>query len=437
MAVWLPDAAFFVAGLVFLYRMEKPGDRDVMSSLQSLFAPLVRWFLRAGKKTEGRPRAAGWRLPLVPQLVDTYVLSNFLFYIAIVLASLVSMILVYNFFELMGDSIHNKISLAKMFEYLFFLTPEEIYEQLPISILVGVLINLGVLSKNNEITAFKACGISLYRLAAPILVGSTLFSGALFAFDYLYVPAANLRQEALRDLIKGRTSSRQRPDRKWMMGYNNRIYFYRYFDTTEGAMNDVYVFDLEPGTFRLQREIIAARATWSQLSNTWVFENGWSCTFTGSNCTQYRSFRANAPANVQNIRATTFPDLTESPRYFLKETLQDKQMNFLQLDTYMSDLSHRGIPTTKLQVQFYRKFSLPLFGLIMAALAVPFGFMVGNRGAMTAIGVSLGIALGYQAVNTLFEKLGNVNQLPPTMAAWSPDVVFGLVGLYFLLRMRS
>ncbi|HEV2444701.1 MAG TPA: LptF/LptG family permease [Candidatus Sulfopaludibacter sp.] len=437
MAVWLPDAAFFVAGVIFLYRMEKPGDRDVLASMQALLAPLARLFRRAGRKAEERPGGAAWRLPLLPQIVDTYVLSNFLFYIGIVLASLVSMILVYNFFELMGDSIHNKIPLSKMFQYLFFLTPEEIYEQLPISILVGVLINLGVLSKNNEITAFKACGVSLYRLAAPILLGSTLFSGALFGFDYLYVPAANLRQEALRDLIKGRTSSRQRPDRKWMMGYNNRIYFYRYFDTIERAMNDVYVFELEPGTFRLQREIIAARATWSPLLNTWIFENGWSCTFTGPNCTQYRSFKLDAPANVQNIQATTFPELTETPEYFLKEMFQDKQMNFLQLETYMNDLAHRGIPTTKLQVQFYRKFALPLFGLIMAALAVPFGFMVGNRGAMTAIGVSLGIALVYQALNTLFEKLGNVNQLPPSMAAWSPDVVFGLVGLYFLLRMRS
>jgi LPS export ABC transporter permease LptG/LPS export ABC transporter permease LptF len=436
-AVWLPDAAFFIAGVVFLYRMELPGDRDVLAGLQRLMAPLGRWFRRGARPAEERPAIGGWHLALLPQIVDTYVLGNFVFYIVVVLASLVSMILVYNFFELMGDSIHNKISMAKMFEYLFFLTPEEIYEQLPISILVGVLINLGVLSKNNEITAFKACGVSLYRLAAPILLGSTLFSGALFAFDYLYVPAANLRQDALRDLIKGRTSSRQRPDRKWMMGENNRIYFYRYLDTVERAMNDVYVFELEPKTFRLQREIIAARAIWSPPLNTWVFENGWSCDFKGPNCAQYRSFKADAPGNVQNIQATTFPELTEAPEYFLKETLQDKQMNFLQLESYMRDLANRGIATTKLQVQFYRKFALPLFGLIMAALAVPFGFMVGSRGAMTAIGVSLGIALSYQAVNTLFEKLGNVNLLPPTMAAWSPDVIFGLVGLYFLLRMRS
>lgn len=434
-AVWLPDAAFFLAGVIFLYRMESPGDRDIMAALQSLFAPLKRWFRRFRGATDEPRRGAGWRLPLLPQIIDTYILSSFLFYIVVVLASLVSMILVWNFFELMGDSIRNKTSLATMFKYLFFLTPEEIYEQLPISILVGVLINLGLLSKNNEITAFKACGVSMYRLAAPVLVGSTLFSGALFGFEYLYVPAANLRQDALRDEIKGRTSSRQRPDRKWMMGYGSRIYFYRYFDTSERAMNDVYVFELEPGTFRLQREIIAARATWSELSKTWVFENGWSCTFTGANCTKYQSFKVDAPPG--SSRATTFPELTEPPDYFLKDTLQDKQMNFLQLDAYMKDLSHRGIPTTKLQVQFYRKFSLPLFGLIMAAIAIPFGFMVGNRGAMTGIGVGLGIAMSYQAVNTLFEKLGNVNLLPAAMAAWSPDVVFALLGLYFLLRMRS
>ena len=70
--------------------------------------------------------------------------------------------------------------------------------------LVAVLVTLGVLSKQNEVTAFKACGVSLHRLAAPILIVSTLFSGALFGFNYSYVPAANRQQDALRDEIKGR-----------------------------------------------------------------------------------------------------------------------------------------------------------------------------------------------------------------------------------------
>ena len=104
------------------------------------------------------------------------------------LASFVMMTEVYNFFELMGDMIRNS-SLGTMFTYLFFLSPYLIYRTLPISILVAVLVTLGVLSKQNEVTAFKACGVSLLppRRAHPDRV-SMLCSGALFAFNYSIRP---------------------------------------------------------------------------------------------------------------------------------------------------------------------------------------------------------------------------------------------------------
>ena len=112
-------------------------------------------------------------------------------------------------------------------------------------------------------------------------------------------------------------------------------------------------------------------------------------------------------------------------------------MNFIELDRYIRDLQQSGFDTMKLQVEFYRKFSVPLFALIMALIAVPFGFMVGNRGAMTGIGVAIAIAIAYWGLSTLFEKSGGVGQLPPAMAAWSPDVIFALAGLYLVLRLRS
>jgi LPS export ABC transporter permease LptG/LPS export ABC transporter permease LptF len=426
-AVWLPDIVFGLAGVVFLFRMEMPGDRDLLGSLQAMFGGLFgKLKLSAGERPEIQ-RLAHWKLPLLPQIVDTYIISGFLFYLVVVLASFVSMTLVYNFFELMGDMVRNKIPLSEMFTYLFFLTPQLVYQTLPISVLVAVLVNFGVLSKQNEITAFRACGVSLHRLAMPILLGSTLFSGGLFAFDFYYVPQANRRQEALRDEIKGRPKQTYlRPDRKWIMGYDSRIYYYRYFDPGEKAMLNVNVFELEPNTYRLTRQVLAERAHWSPSLKTWVFENGWVSNFQGAERTAHKTFQA-----------TTFPELTEPPDYFLKEAVQDKQMNFLQLQRYIADLSQSGFDTVKFQVQLHRKFSTPLFVLIMAMIAVPFGFLVGNRGAMTGIGLSIGIALGYWGIGTLFEKIGDVNQLPPAMAAWSPDVVFSLTGLYLLLRMRS
>ncbi|HWB85046.1 MAG TPA: LptF/LptG family permease [Bryobacteraceae bacterium] len=425
LAVWLPNIAFGLAGLIFLFRMERPGDRDLMGAIQGLFG---RAFgkLESRRRAE-RPRTAGRRLPLVPQLIDTYVLSTFLFYLALWLASFVSLTLIYNFFELMGDMIRNQIPLVTMFTYLFFLTPKLIYEALPFSVLVAVLVTFGVLTKQNEVTAFKACGVSLYRLTLPVLIASTLFSGGLFAFDYYYVPAANRKQDALRDEIKGRaTQTYRNPNQKWIMGTGSRIYYYKYFDPTEATMVGVSVFELNPSSFQITRQIAAERAHWSPSLRTWIFENGWSSDFQGGRRTSY-----------QKYQATAFPELVEAPDYFLKQAVQDQQMNFLDLEHYIRDLQQSGFDTVKLQVQFYRKFSVPLFALIMAMIAAPFSFLVGNRGAMAGIGVSIGIAIAYGATATLFEKIGEVSQLPPAVAAWSPDAVFSLAGLYLILRIRS
>jgi LPS export ABC transporter permease LptG/LPS export ABC transporter permease LptF len=416
-AVWLPDIVFGLAGLIFLARMERPGDRDLMGAIQGLF---TRW------KPE-RPPQPGRRLALLPQIVDTYILSHFLFYFLIWLASLVSMTLIYNFFELIGDMIRNHIPLLKMFTYLFFLSPTLIYTSLPISVLLAVLGAFGVMTKQNEVTAFKACGVSLFRLAMPVFVASVLFSGALFAFDFYYVPGANRKQDALRDEIKGRaTQTYLNPNRKWIWGASSRIFFYKYFDPNEKMMAGVYVFELEPNTFQLTREIAAERAHWNPSLKTWIFENGWNSDFQGTQRLATHTFGGQ-----------TFPELTEDPNYFLKEAFQDKQMNFMQLDRYIRDLQQSGFDTIRLQVQFHRKFSVPIFAMIMALIAVPFAFLVGSRGAMTGIGVSIAIAIVYWGISILFEKIGDVNQLPPAMAAWSPDAVFSLAGLYLLIRMKS
>uniref|UniRef100_Q01UA2 Permease YjgP/YjgQ family protein n=1 Tax=Solibacter usitatus (strain Ellin6076) TaxID=234267 RepID=Q01UA2_SOLUE len=429
-ALWLPNAVFFVVGVIFLARLELPGDKDYFGDLRGRVAVFFR-ALKARVVPEDSAGLGGWRIPLLPQLVDTYILSNFVTYLVLMLASFVSLELIRNFFELINDMLRNNISLKIMFKYLFFLSPQLIYQMLPVSILVAVLAAFGVMSKQNEITAFKACGVSLFRLAAPILVGSVLLSGGLFAFDFYYVANANRIQDALRDQIKGRaTQTYLRPDRTWKMGYDSlRIFNYRYFDNSgeESTMSEASVFELEPKTFRLQRQIFARQAHWNASLKTWVFEDGWTCEYKGPNCDAYARFQA-----------TTFRELTEPPDYFLKEARKDEQMNFLQLDSYIKDLTQSGFEgTSKLQVRFYRKFSLPLFALIMALIAVPFGFLVGSRGAMTGIGISIGIAVAYIALGQLFEKVGDVNLLSPATAAWAPDVVFALAGTYLFLRMKS
>ena len=213
---------FFVAGLIFLHRMEQPGDRDLFGDLRAWLGRLLQ---SIETRVTGKDRHAVSPDGGCPCCRSWWTPTSFrtFFYLVLVLASFVSLTQVYNFFELIGDMLRNNISLLTMFTYLFFLIPQLVYDLLPISVLVAVLVTFGVMSKQNEVTAFKACGVSLFRLAAPVLLVSTLFSGGLFAFDFYYVPGANRKQDALRDEIKGRaTQTYLRPDRKWIMGITPR-----------------------------------------------------------------------------------------------------------------------------------------------------------------------------------------------------------------------
>jgi lipopolysaccharide export LptBFGC system permease protein LptF len=101
-------------------------------------------------------------------------------------------------------------------------------------------------------------------------------------------------------------------------------------------------------------------------------------------------------------------------------------------------LQHSGFDVTSLRVQLQKKFAFPLMTLVMALLAVPFSLRSGRRGgALAGMATAIGIAVVYIVISGLFEAMGNANQLPPTLAAWSPDLLFALTGGYLILKVPT
>lgn len=424
-AVWTPNTVLAAGGLLWLVRLEQPGAgfRERLSALAVAFAGALR---RRRKRRQVAPRIRR-RLPLLPQLLDTYILSSFLAYFGLFLAAFVVMTHAYTFFELLGDILRNKIPMARVAEYHFFLTPKLIYDAAPISVMVATLVTFGVLTKHNEAVAWKACGVSVYRLALPVLLMAAAVSAALFAFDYYYVAQANRRQDAIRNEIKGRPiQTYLRPFTKWIFGQGSHIYHYKYLDPEAAVMVGVSVYELDPETFQLRRHVAAERARWSPSLSTWVFENGW-----------VRDIRGVQDLGFHLFQAATFAELDEPPGYFLKEAKPDSQMNFHELAAYIADLEQSGFDTVRLRVQLHRKFSAPLFALVLAVVSVPFAFLTGSRGVLAGVGASFGLAIAYWATSQLFEGIGNLGQLPPAVAAWAPNVLFALTGLYAMGRMRT
>ncbi len=254
------------------------------------------------------------------------------------------LLLVFTFFELLGDIIRNNAPLVTVGDYLLNLMPSMIYVSAPLGVLIAVLGTFGVLNRTSELTAMKTTGISLYRVVAPVMVIAAILALTLFVFDDLYLPATNRRQEALRMGIKGKPAQTfLRPDRKWIFGEQRpgepgRIYYYRFFDTDRNQFADLTVFEFDPQTFLLTRRIFASTVTWQPALKRWVFENGWQRTFSGDEVKQYQQFEL-----------STFPELREQPEYFKKEVRLAAEMNIRELEHYIRDLQQSGFDVVRLQ----------------------------------------------------------------------------------------
>ena len=435
LGVWMANLLFAAVGGFLLWQMASGGP--VLSAIASLLSrtPKPRLTVKANgahlsellEKLQPRSVRIVSR-GLFPRLLDAYVVREFFWMFVLVLASFVMLMLVFTFFELVGDIVRNHIALATVGAYLFNLAPSMVYTITPLAVLIAALVTFGVLNRNSEIVAMKATGISLYRLVVPIVSISAILAICLFLFDDYYLPSANRRQEALRSTIKGRPPQTfLHPEEKWMFGQSHtgeqgHIFYYQFFDPDNDAFANLSIFEFDPSTFALSRRIFASRVAWNEHTETWRFENGWVRNISGNN-REYTEFKN-----------TTFAEIHEDPGYFKKENWQSQEMNFRQLDSYIRDLRQSGFDTMRLRVALWHKLAYPLIAIVMSVLAIPFALSMGRRGSLSGIAVAISVALAYWVIDGLFGALGNVNYLPAALAAWSPDVLFGLTGGYLLLR---
>jgi len=438
--IWMANVLFAGVGVLLLSQMSTGGAvLAAITSVGNVFKPAAK---EEEEEAEGeaqeaarvrsavKPRHTRGRFPLI---LDEYVLTQFLSTFAMVLISFVMLMLIFTCFELLGDIIRNKTPFVTVAAYLLNLIPSMLYYPItPLSVLIAVLVVFGLMTKSSELTAMKASGVSLYRIVLPIFVIASLMSVSLFAFDQLYIPKANRRQEALRNVIKGRPPQTfMHPGQNWIFGLQEpgqpgRIFYYELFDPSQNSFGNLTIFEFNPGTFSISRRIFASNAHWEPRLHEWIFEHGWDRSFNGDEISSYHRFDVKS-----------FPEIHEQPQYFKKEALLSSEMSFDELTSYIHDLSQSGFDTIRLRVQLNRKLAYPFITLVMAILAVPFALSMGKRGSLLGIAAGIGVAIAYFIVAGTSEAMGNVNLLPAFLAAWAPDVIFGLAGGYLLLRAST
>ena len=431
LGVWLANAALVLPALLFFPGRRAGGGRRWLPAGNGL-SEWVQGLLvaRNGGTQSQEPaaatlrRAAGWRLA---RTLDLYVVRGVLFYTVVLLAGLVVLFSLFTVLEMMDEIAAHKVPWTVVARFLWYLQPQAIYWMAPLAFLLGLLVELALLGKRNELVAMRGAGISLYRVALPVVLTGLGVSACLFALDYYHLPYANQQQEMLRNQIKGRPPQTFVPAaQRWIFGQRLRIYHYAFYDPVEPLLGRVSVLELEPGGFAIGRRIFAQQARWSAPIDTWVFEQGWERVFHQGEAVGYKEFKA-----------ASFAELNESPAYFQKEVRESSLMNFRQLGDYLSDLRQAGFDVTRLAVQWHKKFSFPLVAAVIVLLAFPFGVSGGGRGAVSGLAVGIALGFAYWGLMGFFEAIGNFGLLPPVLAAWGPTLAFALAGVYFTLQVET
>lgn len=436
-ARWIPNFVLGAFGVVALVWRARFAERGFPISLPASFLTLPSRWWRPTPGAEGddqapmpaRPRSRVVlvvRLPRLrlprPGIIDAYIARLYIRVVGISFLALLGLFYIATVIDRAERLFKGQATVEMLFQLLFYNTPQFVYYIIPIAALLSVLVTFGLLARTNELTVMKACGISLYRTAAPVVTLSLLGSLLLFGLEQEILAAANRRAEVLDNTIRGRPTTTFDPlNRRWVIGRDGSIYHYNYFEVQRTALNGLTVFRLDGNNWRLSTQTYAADASF--VGGEWIGVHGWTQDLQ-SQPPRWQTFERRQLA-------------LESPDYFQTEQPAAEMMTVRQLREDIAQLEASGFNVIPAQVELHRKLAFPFVTLVMSMLAVPFGVTTGRRGALYGIGLGIVIALSYWIVFMIFIAIGRAGLLPPALAAWTPNIIVLATAAYLLLRAKT
>jgi LPS export ABC transporter permease LptG/LPS export ABC transporter permease LptF len=359
-----------------------------------------------------------------PRLLDLYVGTRYLRMVALSLTGLLGLYYIGTCVELAEKLFKGQADGRMLALYLWYSTPRIINDITPIATLVAVLGTIGALTRTSELTVMRACGVSLYRTALPLILLAFVGSGLLFALEERVLAHSSRKAEALEDVIRGRPPRTfDVRNRNWQANKHGAIYYYENFDSRSETLNGLSIFELKRPPYRMVGHTSATRAV--HRNGTWTAENGWMQRFPATAQSSRESF-STRPIALPPI--SDFRDIQQT---------ESRLANVVELWDYIQRMSASGVNLAEQRVNLHRKLAFPLVTLVMTLLAIPFGVTTGKKGAMYGIGLAIVLAFGYFFLTAFFLAVGTTAVLPAPLAAWAPNILFLAGAVYLMLTVRT
>ena len=361
------------------------------------------------------------------KIIDRYVLKEFF---RIFIMSMIVMIAFYEmvtFIDKAGYFFKFKATFDMMARYLLFKIPMGLFHVTPICVLLASVLTIGGLSRNSELVAMKSTGMSMLRIAMPIILAGTAISAFSFAnSEYLFPMTARETKRIYYDEIKKQTRNTLfSKDRFWYKADDGSIWNVGQIDTTSKTLRDLSIFRFNNDNSKIIKRVSASQG--AVVNGEWIFKDYVELTFSASGGFDRRRWdKRSFPAGMVPTE-----DLTQVK-------LDPEEMNLKQMRTYIKDIKAKGYDATQYVVDVHGKIGFPLISFVMPFLAIPLGARSSRSGgALIGIGVAVVIGVVFWFSFSMGLSFSRAERLPALLGAYGAHCAFLMVGLYMLLTDRQ
>jgi lipopolysaccharide export system permease protein len=354
-------------------------------------------------------------------ILDKYITKSFLSILVFALVAFISIFVIVDFIEKLDDFIGQNVPKLIVLEYYIFQLPYIIVLTLPVAMLLSSLFCIGNLARQNEITAMKASGLSLFRILMPLFILATFVSIGAFFFGEWVVPAASVKMNYITDeyLEKQREGWRKKIRDVYMRDSQDRHIMIRSFDAVKnvGRMVSIQKYAGE----HLVSRIDAEQMCWEDSS--WILYNG--------------AIHVFYPDSIQfqKFEKMILPNENLTPADFSKVLKKTEEMSYGELEAFIEQVKYNGGRPEQWLVDLYLKISIPFANLIIVLFGAPLSSQKRRGGAATGFGISLAICFIYFGIVKTAQTMGHSGYLSPLVAAWIGNIVFGCAGLIVLFKV--
>lgn len=360
------------------------------------------------------------------KLIDKYLLRTFLVPLGYCLAAFTLVYVIFDLFDNLSDFVDGKTPILQVATYYVVLLPSVLVFIVPISLLLAVLYSLSTLTKNNELTAMRASGISLTRLMMPFIsVGLLASIGVAVVNETIGPQAAYWCKKFVSEQTREDRDAVHVAELAFHKDTARRFWYINRFDTRDFSMKNIEVIQMREDNTE-EYKLQAAEGRW--LDGYWLFLDL---------VVQHYDREGNPRGPPDFILTREMSDLSESPVDFLSEVKPPEFMSSRELLRYLrvnKNLQQESI--TRKTVDLHFRLAQPWTCLIVTLLGIPFGNQTGRKGALLGFVLSIGLFFGYYALINLGLYMGKEGLVPAWLAAWFPNVAFFTAGCILVHRMR-